>query len=148
MSSVTKPAASSAPASDLIHHATRDLTQNATHSSPISQLNYDGRRFSPVGHPDEPQDTALPVGHYHQSGDLVWAEFSGPSVRLGRLLGTCQPDGTINAAYCMVTAAGETVAGDCVSTPAVLADGRVRLTEHWRRLDGSSGISHIEEVRQ
>lgn len=26
------------------------------------------------------------------------------------------------------------------------ADGTLRLTENWRRLDGSSGISVIEEV--
>jgi hypothetical protein len=29
----------------------------------------------------------------------------------------------------------------------VLPDGRLRLTERWRRDDGSSGISEIEEVR-
>jgi hypothetical protein len=33
-----------------------------------------------------------------------------------------------------------------VSTPDRLTDGRVRLTEHWRRLDGSSGVSQIEEI--
>ncbi len=87
-----------------------------------------------------------PVGLYHQDGDLVWAEFSGSSVRAGRLVGTCQPDGAIRAAYCLVTADGEAVAGSCVSTPTMLEDGRLRLAEHWRRMDGSSGVSHIEEV--
>lgn len=100
---------------------------------------YDGRRFRPA----ESADGS--VGIYHQRGDLVWAEFSGPSVRSGRLVGTCRPDGTIDAAYCMVTATGEVIAGACVSTPERLPDGRVRLTEQWRRLDGSSGVSHVEE---
>jgi hypothetical protein len=67
-------------------------------------------------------------------------------VRIGRLVGTCRPDGIIDATYCLVTTAGETMAGACVSTPSVLADGRVQLTEHWRRVDGSSGVSRIEEV--
>jgi len=48
----------------------------------------------------------------------------------------------------MLTTGGETVAGVCVSTPTLLPDGRVRLTEHWRRLDGSSGVSHIEEIAE
>jgi hypothetical protein len=107
----------------------------------VSTVRYDGRRFRPVG--AEGEST---VGLYHQDGDAIWAEFSGPTVRMGRLVGTCGPDGVIDAAYCMVTAAGEAVAGACVSTPTVLPDGRVRLTERWRRLDGSSGVSEIEET--
>jgi hypothetical protein len=103
---------------------------------------YDGRSFRAEG-----AGNAAPVGHYSQDGDLVWAEFAGPGVRAGRLVGSCRPDGVIDAAYCLVTAAGDTVAGKCLSTPEVLADGRVRLTENWRRMDGSTGVSHIEEIR-
>ena len=46
----------------------------------------------------------------------------------------------------MVTADGRAIAGGCVSTPTVLANGRVRLVERWRRLDGESGVSEIEEI--
>ncbi|HEY0638776.1 MAG TPA: hypothetical protein VGD67_14095 [Pseudonocardiaceae bacterium] len=106
---------------------------------------YGGRSFRPVDREPGPVGTAPPVGRYFQDGDLVWAEFSGASVRAGRLVGTCRPDGTIDAAYCYVTGAGDTVSGTCVSVPTVLPDGRVRLAEHWRRVDGSSGVSHIEE---
>lgn len=102
---------------------------------------YGGRRFRPVG--ARPGGTE---GHYWQDGDTVWAEFAGGEVRAGRLVGTRRPDGALDAAYCLLTTAGETVAGACLSTPEVLADGRLRLTEHWRRLDGSTGVSHIEEV--
>lgn len=113
---------------------------------PPGRINYRGRRFTPVGREPQPGDDGPPVGRYHQDGDLVWAEFSGGTVRGGRLVGTCRPDGTIDAAYCMVGADGRTAAGAVVSTPTVLADGRLRLTEHWRRLDGSSGVSTIEEI--
>ncbi|WP_412538114.1 hypothetical protein R8Z50_19865 [Longispora sp. K20-0274] len=102
---------------------------------------YDNRRFRPVD--------AVPgssVGHYHQDGDLVWAEFSGTAVRAGRLVATCRADGVLDAAYCYVTADGETVSGTFVGTPTVLDDGRVRLTEEWSRADGSSGVSQIEEI--
>jgi hypothetical protein len=105
-------------------------------------LSYDGRQFGPVGAP-----AGSSVGTYHQDGALIWAEFAGTSVRTGRLVGTCGDDGVISAAYCMVTATGAAVAGECTSTPITLPDGRVMLTEHWRRLDGSSGVSHIEELR-
>ena len=103
---------------------------------------YGGRRFRPVG-----DGAPGAEGRYFQDGDLVWAEFSGAAVRAGRLVGTRRPDGALDAAYCFLTAAGETVAGACLTTPELLADGRLLLTEHWRRLDGSSGVSRIEEVR-
>ena len=51
-----------------------------------------------------------------------------------------------DAAYCLVSKDGTSVAGACVSRPTLLADGRIRLTEHWRRLDGSTGVSYVEEV--
>ncbi len=110
-------------------------------TDPARPVDYAGRRFAPAG--------ASPpgaVGYYHQDGDLVWAEFAGPAVRTGRLVGNRRPDGVLDAAYCLVRADGRTVAGTCESTPELLTDGRVRLTERWRRMDGSSGVSVIEEI--
>jgi hypothetical protein len=106
---------------------------------------YDGRAFWPTGSLPPP-DGRPPIGRYHQDGDVVWAEFSGGQVRAGRLVGTVRADGTIDAAYCLVPTEGPPAAAMCVSTPTVLADGRIRLTEHWHRLDGSSGVSHLEEI--
>ena len=107
-------------------------------------IDYDGRRFSPVT--DPPEDT--PVAHYHQSGDLLWGEFSGADVRRGTLVGTCDPQGVLDFAYCMVNAGGEVLTGLCRSVPEVLADGRIRLTEHWERFGpgASSGVSALEEL--
>ena len=106
----------------------------------MTLIDYDGRRFRPAD-----PDAAPAEGLYFQDGDLVWAEFTGTRVRAGRLVGTCRADGTIDAAYSMVTVDGEYVAGTCTSTPTVLDDGRIRLAEAWRRMDGSAGISHVVE---
>jgi hypothetical protein len=105
---------------------------------------YDGRVFSPVAFEGAGPP---PTGRYTQREDVVTAEFSGAHLRAGRLVGRCRDDGTLDLAYCQVMADGRVVSGRCLSTPRVLADGRVRLTERWRRDDGSSGISEIEEVR-
>jgi hypothetical protein len=113
----------------------------------VGRWNYDGRVFR--SRAAETADGAeVPVGHYHQLADLVWAEFSGGAVRTGRLTGRCDSDGTLRLAYCQVLADGRVMAGECVSTPTALPDGRVRLREQWRRFDaaGSSGVSYIEEL--
>lgn len=111
-----------------------------------TRINYQGRRFQPAERDQFPPGTTVPTGVYHQDGRLVWAEFAGASVQAGRLVGHCGPDGVIEAAYCWVTTDGRTVAGSCVSSPTVLPDGRIRLTERWRRIDGSAGVSYVEEV--
>lgn len=106
-------------------------------------LDYDGRRFRAVGYgPDGP--SAL----YRQSGDLLWAEFSGGHARRGSLTGLVAPDGTLEFAYTMVLATGEVIAGRCVSTPEIMADGRIRLHEKWERYGehAASGESELEEV--
>jgi hypothetical protein len=96
----------------------------------LSAVRYDGRVFVAVGFEGAGEP---PTGRYSQDGDLVSAEFAGAHVRVGRLVGRCAADGTV-------------LAGRCVSTPSMLPDGRLRLTEHWQRLDGTTGISQIEEV--
>jgi len=109
-------------------------------------MTLDGRRFRSTS-PETAAGSDTPVGHYHQSGDLVWAEFSGGSVRLGRLAGRCAPSGELVAGYVQVLTDGRTVSGEVVTTPTELPDGRLRLREVWRRADGTTGVSSIEELR-
>jgi hypothetical protein len=107
-------------------------------------IDYDGRRFSPA-----PVTSSHPtIAHYHQQQDLIWAEFAGGEVRRGSLAGTSAADGVLRFAYCMVLTGGEAITGVCRSIPHVLADGRLRLTEHWERFgaDASSGTSTLEEL--
>ncbi|MGI8665033.1 MAG: hypothetical protein ACR2N4_03225 [Jatrophihabitans sp.] len=108
---------------------------------PGTRPDYDGVHFGPA----EPRPGSV-LGHYHQQQDLITAEFSGDSVRAGRLAGVVGADGVIDAAYCQIMADGEVVSGRCVSTPTVLPDGRIQLTERWHRIDGSSGVSQIVQL--
>jgi hypothetical protein len=107
-------------------------------------INYDGRRFRALGHgPDAPTAT------YRQSGDLLWAEFGGGSVRRGTLSGLVAPDGSLEFAYTMVLESGEVIPGHCASKPEILDDGRILLHETWQRFGAhaATGTSQIEEVR-
>jgi len=116
-----------------------------TGNPPPRHLNYDGREFRSIA-PATSYGSDGPTGHYHQLRDLVWAEFAGGEVRMGRLVGRCSPDGTLSAGYVQVLIDGRTIAGEVISWPTVLADGRIRLRERWQRSDGTSGVSWIEEM--
>lgn len=111
-------------------------------------VDYDGRTFSSSAAETADSSGGSPVGHYHQRGAVVWAEFAGGRVVVGRLVGTCEPDGTLRMSYSQVLAGGEVVSGSCRTTPQVLPDGRLRLREEWQRHGAASsqGVSYIEEL--
>ncbi|MBQ1059308.1 hypothetical protein DLJ60_02120 [Micromonospora chalcea] len=114
--------------------------------SAMTTFDYDGRVFVSVDHAG---DGAEPLrGHYHQRGDLVWAEITGGPVRHGRLAGTCDAQGVVRFAYLEVLTDGTIVVGECESRPERLPDGRIRLREQWRRHGPrqDSGVSVIEEA--
>jgi hypothetical protein len=104
-------------------------------------ISYDGRRFRAAGHD-------APTASYRQSGDLLWADFSGGGVRRGSLTGLCRPDSSLEFTYTMVLADGTVLAGYCESSPEVLPDGRIRLHERWERYgpNASTGVSALEEI--
>jgi hypothetical protein len=110
-------------------------------------FDYDGLVFSSAAAETADERGNGPVGNYHQRGNVVWAEFVGGAVVRGSLVGECAEDGTLTLGYCQLLTTGEVISGRCVSTPEVLADGRVRLREQWRRFDatdaGSTGVSFI-----
>jgi hypothetical protein len=115
-------------------------------------VSYDGRVFVSTGAAETAgADGSVPSGRYHQRGDLVWGELSGGAVRHGSLAGVCDADGVLRFAYCQVLRDGTVVAGDCVSRPERLPDGRLRLREEWtrhapRRASGVSVVDELEEV--
>ncbi|GAB2596743.1 hypothetical protein [Kribbella endophytica] len=104
-------------------------------------VEYDGRVFRPLNNPP-----GSPTGLYRQRGNLIWAEFGGGRLHFGRLVGTCDESGTITATYCQLATDGSVTAGSLTSVPGRTDEGVLTLTEHWHRLDGSKGISVIEEV--
>lgn len=110
-------------------------------------IDYDGRRFSSSA-AETAASEQTPIGHYHQRGELVWAEFSGGAVRRGSLAGIQTAEGGVEFAYCQVLTDGTLISGRCVSHPEMLSDGRLRLREEWQRFgdQAASGVSYVEEI--
>jgi hypothetical protein len=111
-------------------------------------IQYDGRIFRSVENSDGGDVSAATTFHYHQVGNLVWATYSGGSVRFGTLLAKADTDGNLDMRYQHVSMDGTFKSGECQSRPERLADGRLRLHERWRWTGGAEGqgISIIEEL--
>lgn len=114
---------------------------------------YDGKTFTSASNTSNGEVGTDTVFHYHQDGNIVWAEYAGGSIVKGFLIATIRKDaeveGTIDMRYEHVNQDGELMTGQCVSVPEKLADGRLRMHEMWEWTSGdrSKGESVIEEVK-
>jgi len=111
-------------------------------------ISYDNRRFRSVSNSEIGEVSFETVFHYHQSADIVWAEYSGGAVERGSLIALVLDDDSLDMRYQHINVKGELMTGRCHSTPELLPDGRVRLHETWQWTSGdlSSGESVIEEI--
>lgn len=88
------------------------------------------------------------IFEYFHEGDIVAGKYHGGSILQGQLLAKVLPDGRLDVRYHHINKQGQFMAGECLSTPEILADGRLKLKEDWKWLTGdkSSGHSEIVEV--
>ena len=109
--------------------------------------NYDGRVFVSLENTENGEVDDQTRFAYHQNGFSVWADYAGGDIVRGHLVGTTDEDGRLHFLYHHLKTAGELRAGECNSIPQKLPDGRLRLRETWRWLNGdcSAGTSIIEE---
>lgn len=110
---------------------------------------YEGKRFASVANTPNGEATSDTVFDYRQHGDVVWATYEGGAIRKGTLVAVIGADGALDMRYQHVNAKGKIMAGQCRSTPEMLADGRIRLHESWQWTSGdrSSGTSIVEEIK-
>jgi hypothetical protein len=116
---------------------------------------YDDKIFASTSTSDNGEVDGRTRFHYHQTDNIVWAEYSGGSIVKGTLIATVTKQGgdgvqgKLDMRYQHVNTDGELMTGRCSTTPEVLEDGRLRLHEKWTWTSGdcSSGESVVEEIR-
>jgi hypothetical protein len=109
---------------------------------------YDNKFFRSVTNTTNGEVSSETVFHYHQEGQVVWAEYWGGGITKGLLIATVQDNDCLDMRYQHVNLQSELMTGRCYSTPERLPDGRIRIHERWQWTsgDGSSGESIVEEV--
>ena len=115
----------------------------------MNRINYDGKVFASAQNSETGEVNAETVFKYHQSGDLVWAEYKGGEIVFGSLVAKADENGILDMRYQHLNQQGKLMTGVCRSTPEILPDGRIRLFEKWQWTCGdfSEGESIVEEVK-
>ncbi|MGG3466132.1 n-acetylglutamate synthase [Neobacillus pocheonensis] len=111
-------------------------------------INYNGRTFVSIENTANGEVSSKTSFRYKQEGNIISATYSGGEIVKGFLIGIVNGDGCLEFRYNHVNTKNEIRGGECVSTPEILADGRIRLNEKWKWLDTeeAEGSSMIEEI--
>lgn len=106
----------------------------------------EGRSFSGVSNSGDGEVSARTVFRYHERDGLVWADYEGGEIALGRLVGTRTSD-RLDFRYVHVAVDGTTSSGHCTAELEILTDGRIRSRESWQwESRPGSGHSIVDEV--
>ena len=112
------------------------------------KYNLEGKIFTSISNTENGDVGAETLFYYHQDGDIVTAKYEGGSIVKGHLIAKILSNGQLDMRYHHLNTKGDFMTGKCLSTPEVLADGRLKFKEQWQWLSGdmSKGYSEIEEI--
>lgn len=113
-----------------------------------TDINYDGRKFIPKMNSENGEMSEQTIFTYHQTGSLLWAEYSGGDILKGSLIGTVLSNGELDFVYHHMNQNMQIKTGKCHSVPTVLENGKLELSEQWEWTSGdfSKGVSLLVEV--
>jgi hypothetical protein len=111
-------------------------------------INYNGKSFRFVSNSENGLVSGDMVFRYNQTGDMLTCNFSGEKIVFGCPLALVAADGSLYMRYHQLNSSGKLMTGKCISTPELLANGRLRLNENWAWTSGDrpTGHSVLEEI--
>ena len=113
----------------------------------MEKVNFDGKKFGLLENSENGEVSSETIFEYSQNGDLVTAEYSGGSIRHGRIVAEQTENGDLEMVYNCLTNDGELKAGRADASVS-FQNGRVRLDLNWEWIgrDQSSGTSTYIEI--
>jgi len=109
-------------------------------------INLNGKKFRAKKNSENGEICGATIFHYFQDGEKIWGEYFGGKIEFGILAGRAK-NGAIEFNYWHFCEK-KFRAGCCVSTPEILANGKICLHEKWQWTAGEKGggESIIEEI--
>lgn len=113
------------------------------------KINYDNKIFTSIENSKNGEVNGKTIFKYHQKNEVIWAEYYGGNIKKGFLVGIEKDNGELEFVYEHINNKNETRTGKCISTPKILTNGLIALTEKWEWTNGdkSKGESRIMEIK-
>lgn len=116
-------------------------TQNSLASAPI-----DGKFFDMISSTASDVADGAPTRFlYREEAGVLWGEYVGDTVAVGRFVGRREDD-VLHVSFVHHGIDGSTTQGSATSTMSTDDDGRLLLTEEFATPDGAQHVSVCREV--
>ncbi|OLS23788.1 MAG: hypothetical protein HeimC2_25270 [Candidatus Heimdallarchaeota archaeon LC_2] len=95
------------------------------------EYNFNGKKFR-ITHIEGP-DTEVnekTIFHFHQENDVIWGEYSGGKVKLGRLIGIITGN-KLKHNYIQINLNNEINSGEGNSTIQQIEESKLQIVEEW-----------------
>ncbi len=111
-------------------------------------FNLNGKVFKALVNSDNGEVGNDTLFYYHQTDNIIWANYQGGDIVKGNLVGKQLENGEFDFVYHHINTKNELKIGKCLSRAEKLNDGRLKLFEKWQWLcdDMSSGVSELIEI--
>lgn len=88
------------------------------------------------------------IFHYHQEGDIFFADYKGGAILKGQLIGKIVDVEYLEFVYQHLNSDKEIMTGKCKSYPRTNEQGKLILNEYWQWTckDNSTGTSILIEI--
>ncbi len=111
------------------------------------EFNFDNKklRITLIEGPDTEvnEDT---IFHFHQQGNVIWGEYSGGKVKLGRLIGVLNGE-NLNHSYVQINLNDEINSGEGNSIIKLNENNKLQIVEEWEwKSQDGKGKSVMTEI--
>ena len=76
-----------------------NIMEKSIKSNINGKITYDNRFFSPVSNADNGEVSSATIFQYHQSDDMIWAQYGGGDIIKGFIIGISDDKGNLNFTY-------------------------------------------------
>jgi len=111
-------------------------------------INYNNKTFVTIRNSECGDTTEETIFHYKQSGSHVSATYKGGGIKSGFVEASADHLGNLQMQYYHTNCKNELITGICSSTPKILPNGKIQITEHWQWTckNFAKGTSILEEI--
>ena len=110
------------------------------------EINFNNKTFSLIENSEKGKVNSETIFKYKQEGNLVTADYSGGSIRYGKIISILEAD-TLNMLYQCLTTENELKAGKAIAEISFTENQKIKLKLNWEWLGDKNekGISEYIE---
>lgn len=112
----------------------------------MQRFNFHNKTFSLIENSNRGKASSETIFKYKQEGNLVTADYSGGSIKYGKIIANLEDD-KLNMLYQCITTENELKAGKALANIILTKNNKIKLSLNWQWLNDKkeSGISEYIE---